>query len=261
MRLYDCFMYNKEDLILELRLNVLDKLVYKFVIVESCYDHQGNKKKLNFNINKFKKFKHKINYIVLKKFPKNLSNWERENYNRNFLEKGIKKANQNDYIMISDLDEIPKIKNKKIFEEKKFTAFNQKMIYYRFNLHNVTEPNWFGTKACKKKYLKSPQWLRNKKVKKYSFWRIDKINWNIIEEGGWHFSFVMSNNQIINKIKSFAHSEYNNKKYLKIDFIKKKIAKKKDIFDRQIKFVKIENEKKLPSYLIENKKKFISLMI
>lgn len=261
MKLYDCFMYNNEDLILELRLNVLDKIVHKFVIVESCYDHQGNKKRLNFNINKFKKFRHKINYILLKKFPKNFSNWERENYNRNFLEKGIKEANQNDYIMISDLDEIPKIKNKNIFEKKKFTVFNQKMIYYRFNLHNITEPNWFGTKVCKKKYLKSPQWLRNQKVKKYHFWRIDKINWNIVEEGGWHFSFVMNDNQIIKKIKSFAHSEYNNHRYLKKDLIREKIKKKKDIFDRKIKFSKIKDEKKLPNYLIENKKKFISLLI
>ena len=261
MHIYDCFMYNREDLILELRLNTLDKFVYKFVIVESCYDHQGNKKKLYFNIKKFKKFKNKINYIILDNFPKNLSNWDRENYNRNFLKKGIQEANQNDYIMISDLDEIPKIKNKNIFEKKKFTAFKQKMIYYKFNLQNVTEPNWFGTRACKKKYLKSPQWLRDKKVKKYSFWRFDKIDWNIINDGGWHFSFVMSNKDIINKIKSFAHSEFNNQKYLKKDFIKKKIAEKKDIFNRKIKFVKIKNEKKLPSYLTKNKIKFMSLMI
>ena len=163
--------------------------------------------------------------------------------------------------MISDLDEIPKIKNKNIFEKKKFTAFKQKMIYYKFNLQNVTEPNWFGTRVCKKKYLKSPQWLRDKKVKKYFFWRFDKIDWNIINDGGWHFSFVMSNKDIINKIKSFAHSEFNNQKYLKKNFIKNKKNVKKDIFNKKIKFEKIKNEKKLPSYLTKNKIKFMSLMI
>lgn len=219
------------------------------------------KKKLNFNIKKFKKFKKKINYIILKKFPKNMSNWERENYNRNYLEKGLKEANNDDYIMVSDLDEIPKIQNHEIFYKKKFTVFKQKMIYYKFNLQNVSNPNWFGTKACKKKYLKTPQWLRDQKVKYYPFWRMDKIKWNVIKDGGWHFSYVMSNQKIIDKIKSFAHSEYNDQKYLNINLIKKKILKRKDLFDRSNKFNKIENEKKLPEYLIKNKKKFKSLML
>ena len=261
MKLFDCFMYNNEDLVLEIRLNTLDKFVHKFIIVESCYDHQGKKKKLKFDIKKFKKFKKKINYIVLRKFPKNMSNWERENYNRNYLEKGLKDAKDNDYIMVSDLDEIPKIDDYEIFSKKKYTAFRQKMIYYRFNLLNTTRPNWFGTKACKKKHLKTLQWLREQKVKNYPFWRIDKINWNIIKDGGWHFSYVMSNQKIINKIKSFAHSEYNIQKYLNIRSIKKKISERKDLFNRSNKFKKIENEKKLPDYLVKHKKKFKSLMV
>ena len=89
MKLFDCFMYNNEDLLLELRLQTLSKFVHKFIIVESRFDHQGNKKKLNFKINNFLIFKNKIKYIVLDKFPKNLSNWERENYNRNFIVKGL----------------------------------------------------------------------------------------------------------------------------------------------------------------------------
>jgi len=261
MKLYDCFMYNNEDLILELRLNSLNKFVHKFVIVESTYDHQGNKKKLNFNLNNFKKFKDKIIYLKLTKFPKNLTSWERENFNRNYLEQGIKGAEEEDYIMISDLDEIPLIKNFDIFEKKKFTVFKQKMIYYRFNLHNITEPDWYGTRVCKKKYLKSPQWLRNQKVKSYPFWRLDKIKWNIVNDGGWHFSFVMSDFKIVQKIKSFAHDEYNQKEFIDINLIKKKIKTKKNLFNRKIKFIKITDKKFLPTYLIDNEKKFKSLMI
>ena len=262
MKIYDCFMYNNENLILELRLNSLEKFVHKFIVVESAYDHQGNKKKLNFNINKFKKFKNKIKYIVLKKFPKNLINsWDRENFNRNYIEKGIQKVKSEDYIMISDIDEIPLIKNLDIFRNKKFTVFKQKMIYYKFNLQNISEPDWYGTKACKKKYLKSPQWLRNQKVKSYPFWRIDKINWNIIENGGWHFSFVMSIHKIVEKIQSFAHNEFNKKEFVDINMIKKKINNKEDIFNRKIKFSKIKNKKILPKYILENEKKFRSFLI
>ena len=270
MKLFDCFMYNNEDLLLELRLNILEKIVHKFIIVESCYDHQGNKKKLNFDLKKFKKFKKKISYIVLKNFPKNLSNWQRENYNRNYLAKGLSQAKNEDLIMISDLDEIPNIPNINIFNKKKFTVFNQKMIYYRFNLQDVSNPNWQGTKVCKKKYLKSPQWLRSRKVKTYPYWRIDKkiwniindgVEWNIINDGGWHFSYIMNEKKIINKIKSFAHSELNNKKYLKSKLIKKKILQKKDIFGRSIKLKKIKNENILPNYLINNKKNFKNFFI
>ena len=254
-------MYNNEDLLLELRLQTLSKFVHKFIIVESCFDHQGNKKKLTFKINNFLIFKNKIKYIVLNKFPKNLSSWERENYNRNFIIKGLNDAKPEDYIMISDLDEIPKISNLKIFEKRKYTAFKQKMFYYRFNLHNISEPDWIGSKVCKKKYLKSPQWLRNQKVKKYPFWRIDKINWNIIEDGGWHFSFVMSDNSIKKKLESYAHSEFNKKNYKDINNIKKNISLKKDLFGRPFKFIKIKNQKKLPKYLLLNKKKFSKFLI
>ena len=261
MKLFDCFMYNNEDLLLELRLQTLSKFVHKFIIVESRFDHQGNKKKLNFKINNFLIFKNKIKYIVLNKFPKDLSSWERENYNRNFIIKGLNGAKPEDYIMISDLDEIPKISNLKIFEKRKYTAFKQKMFYYRFNLHNISEPDWIGSKVCKKKYLKSPQWLRNQKVKKYPFWRMDKINWNIIEDGGWHFSFVMSHNSIKKKLESYAHSEFNKKNYKDIKNIKKNISLKKDLFGRPFKFIKIKNHKKLPKYLLLNKKKFSKFLI
>ncbi len=261
MKLFDCFMYNNEDLVLELRLNTLDNIVHKFIIVESAFDHQGNKKKFNFKIRKFKKFRHKIIYLKITSFPKNLSDWERENYNRNYIKKGITNAEPNDFIMISDVDEIPLIESLDILKKKKFTVFRQKMIYYRYNLMNITEPHWFGSKVCKKKYLRSPQWLRNQKVKNYSFWRIDKINWNIVKNGGWHFSFVMSNLMIVKKIKSYAHREFNKKKFTNINLIKKRIKQKKDIFDRNIKFSKIKNEKELPEYILKNKQKFKQLMI
>ncbi len=265
MKLYDCFMYNNEDELLEVRLNILNKFVNKFIIVESLYDHQGKKKKLNFKINKFIKFKKKIRYLVLKKFPEGYDSWERENYNRNYLINGLYDANPNDYIIISDLDEIPKIINKKIFLKKKFTVFNQDMFYYKFNLKNVTEPKWMGSRACKKKHLLSPQWIRNKKIKKYPIWRLDKwiriYNWNIVEDGGWHFSFVMDSKKIKEKIRSFAHTEFNKFKYINIKNIKKNISLKKDLFNRELNFIKISTEKKLPKYLLKNKYKYENLFI
>ena len=260
MKLFDCFMYNNEDLLLDLRLNILDKHVDQFIIIESQFDHQGKEKKLNFKLENFSKFKKKIKYIILSSFPKKLSSWQRENYNRNFIINGLEDAKPNDYIMISDLDEIPKIKDKNIFEKKKYTVFNQKMFYYKFNLHNTTEPNWMGTRACKKKDLKSPQWIRNQKIKQYPIWRIknyiQKFKWNIIEEGGWHFSFVMSKKNIKKKIESFAHTEFNKSEFVDILNIEKNISMGTDLFGRGQVYKSIKVDSTYPKYLLDNIDKY-----
>ena len=86
-------------------------------------------------------------------------------------------------------------------------------------------------------------------------------NWNIVEDGGWHFSFVMNSSKIREKIRSFAHAEFNKSEYIKVKSIKKNIALKKDLFDRKLNFIKIEDERKLPKYLLRNKHKYEELFI
>ena len=84
------------------------------------------------------------------------------------------------------------------------------MFMYKLNLQNLNESNWIGSKIKKKKYIKSMQDLRNLKFKKYPFWRIDKIkNLQIINNAGWHFSYLQTPENISKKIQSFAHGEFN----------------------------------------------------
>ena len=256
MNIYDCFMYHDEDLVLDIRLNTLNDFVKNFVIVESKFDHQGNKKKLNFNLDNFKKFKDKIIYKIIENFPMNQTNWERENFQRNFILKGLTSALDEDYIIISDVDEIPNLKSLRNFQDYKYTVFEQKMFYYKINLLNKTYPIWYGSKMCKKKYLKSPQWLRNQKVKKYSFWKFYRINWNFVQNGGWHFSFLMTPENIQKKIQSFAHSEFNTNNFTNLDKISTSIKKGIDIFDREIDYQKIDFDKTFPNYILDNKNKF-----
>ena len=72
MKVYDCFMYFDEDDVLLVRLEELNKYVDYFVIIESTQSHNGEKRNLNFNINKFSKFKEKIIYKVYSDTPKNI---------------------------------------------------------------------------------------------------------------------------------------------------------------------------------------------
>jgi beta-1,4-mannosyl-glycoprotein beta-1,4-N-acetylglucosaminyltransferase len=256
MKIFDCFLYSNEDLILDVRLNTLSDYVSRFVIVEANKDHQGKEKKLNFNINNFQKFKNNITYLVIDDFPKNLTNWQRENYQRNFISNGINNAKEDDYIIISDVDEIPNLENLDSVKNNRYSVFEQKMHYYKFNLLNTTNPNWYGSRICKKKYLKSPQWLREQKIKKKFFFNFMKINWNVIENGGWHFSFLLNPDEIKNKIESFAHSEFNNSKFKNIDKIKSSIKNNIDLFDRNFNYKEVAIDSSYPKYIIENKDKF-----
>ena len=263
MKIIDCFIYNNEDLILDLRLNFLNKYIDKFVIVEAKQNHSGGtKEKFNFDMNKFLKFEKKIEYLQIKQFPNNLSDWGRENFHRNYILKALTNVNKEDFIIISDIDEIPNLENfNQIFSSKfKYTGFRQKMIYYKFNLLNNTDSDWYGSKMCRYKDLKSPQWFRNQRVKNYPFYRFNKIKWNIIENGGWHFSFIMTPNAIKDKIKSFAHTEFDKPEYTDVKEIERKIRNKQDLFGRNYEF-KIMGDKELPSYILENKEKFSDFLI
>ena len=291
MNIFDCFMYFDEEQILELRLNVLDEKVDFFVIVESIYNHRGDKRDLLFNKNKFLKFSKKIIYLVSEEIPKNVEPINenedkkekdrkyimnaiyRENAQRNLISKGIKNANKDDLIMISDVDEIPKLESldlKSIKDE--IFIFKQHMFHYKYNL---VLPNfkWTGTKAIKKKNLISPQWLRNIKDKRYPFYRIDTIfskkkytNLKVINDGGWHFTNIKTPKMIRHKFKSYLHHfEFDQTNLVESD-IENFIKKKQAIYNLKVdkRGSKLGNGetlenfdiKKLPIYIQHNLEKY-----
>ena len=283
MKILDCFMFYDEELLLDIRMNILNDFVDYFVIVESKYYHNGKERNLKFNKNNYSRFKDKIIYIVHDEKPNGI--WEineddkrdiishkkivnahlRENHQRNFIEKGLSKSKSDDLILISDVDEIPNLDNldfKKI--NTKIILFAQDMLYYKFNLQ-LPELIWTGTKACKKKDLESPQWLRKVKDRKYPFYRIDTyfskkkyINCEIINNGGWHFTNLKTAEEIEYKLKSYLHHiEFDKNPVSKkeiSEIIKNKIA----IYDlsvdqRQDKF----GGKKLKKYALEKLPNFL----
>ena len=287
MNLYDCFMYFDEDLLLDLRLNYLSKFVKKFVISEATYTHNGSKKELRFDINKFKKFKDKIIYIIVDEQPKNilelidgetkdkraekliLNGMARDYFQRENLNRGLANVSNEDIILISDLDEIPNLEN---FDSSKIknniVIFEQKMFYYKLNLL-YEDFKWFGTKAVKHKNFLSPQWLRNIKGRKYPFWRLDTLfskkkysNLLFVNNGGWHFTCLRTAEELEKKLLNFAHHYEFEESGLKLDNIKKLIQEKRIIYDykadqREYKWSgkstlkKISNDL-LPSYVSSN---------
>ena len=262
MAIYDCFQYFNEDHILDLRFNVLNKYVDYFVISESTKTHQGSKKKLNFNINNFPKFKKKIIYLIadykdeIFNDNKNHKGGESiiEQHQRNYIINGLKNANDEDLVIISDSDEIPDLdKLSQINSKTKFTAFSQKMFMYKLNLQNIDESNWMGSRLVLKKNLVTPQKIRNIKFKNYPFWRFDKKNLQIIN-GGWHFSFLHNPSDIAKKVKAYSHGEFNKEEFIDENKIAEKISKNVDIFDRKFNLKKINIDESYPKFIRENVK-------
>ena len=260
MAIYDCFQYFNEDHVLDLRFNILNDSVDYFVISESTRNHQGEKKKLNFNINNFGKFKHKIKYVVAD--YQNKIDFEGhaggeslvEQHQRNSLSEGIVNANDNDLIILSDSDEFPDLtKLNQIKKNAKFIAFSQTMFMYKLNLQNLNESSWIGSKMSLKKNFPTPQKLRNLKFKEYPFWRVDKIKLQTIK-GGWHFSYLQKPSDIAKKIRSFSHGEYNKKELVDEKKIEEKILNNEDIFNRGYELKKIDIDNAYPDFIRKNKK-------
>ena len=292
MKIFDCFMYFDEEVVLDVRLNTLDKYVDYFVIVESSFTHKGDNKNLMFNHNKFEKFKNKIIYLAYDKQPKGIevvnendSEGEksrkyilnaalRENGQRNFIQNGLNKAEDNDIILISDVDEIPNLSEVNFNNiSEKIIMFHQDMFYYKFDL-KIPNLLWTGTKGCRKKYLLSPQWLRNVKDRKYFPFRIDILfsekkynSVKFISNGGWHFSNIKTAEQIEYKLKSYLHHREFDEQSLSVEEIQNIIENKKAIYDLKVdkrvnkigdgsKLVKIKFEK-LPIYIQQNKHNYM----
>ena len=148
---------------------------------------------------------------------------------------------------------------------KKFGIFLQNFYNYRFNLFNPYESPWEGTKVCKKKDLKSIDFMREKvkgKNLKYSFYRIDKEkSIRLFSNGGWHFNNLLTPEEISKKLKTFAHHEYSHDKFSSIEVIKDKIERKIDLFNQGEQYVKVNINNTFPEYLLNNTSKFKKYII
>ena len=295
MKIYDCFQFFDEEMLLDLRLNIMDKYVDKFVITEATYMHNGNPKELIFDINKFSKFKDKIIYIVVDKQPPDLfkisekdnnkqdtrgqklilNGYKRDNYQRQMAQQILDKIEPEDWIIINDIDEIPNLKHFDLRKIKnKLVIFKQQIFFFKFNLL-YSSNYWFGSRACKKKNFISPQWLRDLKSKKYPLWRLDitfsKKKYNdifYIDDGGWHFTNIKSPEDIEKKLLNYTHHDEFEKSGLNLEDLRNKIKEKKALYDhgadqKQYKWASETTLDKIglsamPDYLRENYKKYVN---
>lgn len=249
--IWDCFSFFNELELLELRLHTLDKVVDRFVLVESTKDYMNRPKPLIFQENKdrYAEFLDRIVHVAVEDAPDDPDPWSRENHQRMCINRGLVEAADDDVVLVSDLDEIPRpgmVQRYACLPGVKL--FRQDMHYYFFNLR-ATQHEWCGSAMCLKKDMGSPQRLRNiRDAIRPGFCRI--------QNGGWHFSFLGGVERIIHKIESFAHHEFNLDKFKDPEAIKERIRQGRDLFDREIVFELQAIDDSYPPYLVDNLERY-----
>ncbi len=247
----DCFTFYNELDMLDFRLDYLYNSVDYFVLVESTFSHSGNKKELYYKKNKkrFEIYHDKIIHVIVEDMPNTNNAWDNESHQRRCIDRGISKLNltDNDILIISDLDEIiDRNTLSKINNFNGIMALKQDLYYY--NVTSKFKKPWFSAKILNYKTYcnlnKDPQ-----KIRHYS----DHVL-NIIEKGGWHFSYFGNTDFIKNKIKNFAHQELNKSIFLDDTYINDKINKCMDLYGRNFECIKINIEDN--TYLPENYSKY-----
>ena len=207
-KVYDCFPFFNEFELLKIRLNELDPVVDYFVLVESIETQRGNPKELYFQHNKelFAEYLPKIIHVVIEEAHPEFSLWERENFQRNCILRGLKGCDPDDLILISDVDEIPRgllipFAAKKL-QSSEFFAVGFEMTMYRFQLNrmNPQDALWAGTIATTYRNLarKKPQFFRDRRSKYWAF-----------KNAGWHFTWMGGRERIRQKMRSVVEGKDN----------------------------------------------------
>lgn len=216
-------MFMNELELLELRLMTLYNVVDYFVLIEAGVTHSGKPKLLHYNENKdmFSKYSDKIIHIKVDTLPFKDA-WKNENYNRNLLMEGISNAMPDDYIMVSDVDEIPNPLTLMQGINNNYNVFTlrQKLFYYYINC--LQNQLWAGTVISKRNKMNTMQGLRD----------IRNSGINLLSDGGWHYSFLGGDERIRIKLESYAEIQTNNNTVNNKEHILKCLKTGDDLFNR-----------------------------
>jgi len=254
-KLIDCFTFYNEIDMLTHRLETLYNVVDYFVLVEATLTHVGKPKEMYYSKDLFKKYSDKIIHIIVDDFPYNentincLKNeqWSNEKFQRNCITRGFFNLNltDNDLIIVSDVDEIPDPKTLNLIkngEIKVNSVYQFEQDFYYYNIESRMDHLWYFSKIFRYGWFLTTEYTLDDLRMKW---------FETIPNGGWHLSYFGTPSFISNKIKNFAHQEFNSDTFTKEESIEQRIKNGIDIYDRNIKIIKYDvklNERLPPNY-------------
>jgi len=230
MAVYDCFIFNDELDLLDIRFQELGNVVDRFVIVEATKTFSGKPKPLYLrdNLNRFLPILGKLTHVMVDDFPNTNNPWDIERHQRNCILRGLEQCKGTDIIAISDCDEII---SREVFTP--YTPFNDiqalEMDMYYYDMHTKGDDKWYFAKIapCITVRQMQPHGIRN------------AAKYGIITNAGRHLSFFGGVDAIIKKIESFSHQEYNTPEFKNRVRIQTAIDQGVDLFGRGIQFKKV----------------------
>ena len=263
-KIYDCFLFSNEIELLEFRMKILEPYIDYFLIVESPFSFQGNKKEMTFNNNKHLFDKYKIIHGVYENLPyvgnvngKRSRGKKNEWCSRDFMLTLLKDADPEDIILLSDIDEIPNMdslckdlhlleyENLHLLKHKNHHSIGTKMLLFYYYMNYLSTQAWSGTVACKLKNFNKPHKVRKNR------------GYNAVENGGWHYSYLGGPERIINKMQTLGSTQLNQKKFTDINNIELCLTRIKDVYGRgSIKISKVDTIKYGPDCIGEFIKKY-----
>lgn len=236
---YDCFMFFNEFDLLELRCNELKPLGVTHVLCEATSTHSGQPHTPLFELQKerFKEFN--IKHIIVD-FPEKMNAWEREGYQRESLRQGLFDAKPDDWIIVSDVDEIPRSSALGNLTEDLNVL---DMSFYFYGINMKLGGNWRVAHVVRYGAMSEPL----NSYKKHS-------EGHIIFNAGWHFSCLGGKQEIIKKLRAYAHTEHNTDEiFNSLDECLKTGQHFGNDYQR---FRRVRIDDSYPAYILENMDKF-----
>ena len=248
MDIYDGFIFFNELELLDIRLHELNEVVHRFVLVEATKTFSGKDKPLYFEENKslFKPFIDKIIHVVVDDLPTHEGTWNAEYFQRRSIARGFANCDLNDWIILSDADEIPRASAIVKFQPSEGAQILSLLSCYYYVNCITTQP------ITSARILNYGYFLRKGRDAQKTRWKI----FPQIHNAGWHFSYLGGVEKIQLKIDSFAHQELNLPKYNSREWLEKAIHSQKDLFKREIEWKIVPLDSTWPAYLLANQDKF-----
>jgi len=265
MKIYDCFTFYHELDLLELRLTELYDVVDHFVLVEGRTTYTSRWKPYYFDEHRarFAKWMDKIIHIKVDDMPGHADAWVNDRFQRDQIYRGIVDADPTDLIMVSDLDEIIRPAAVEQMRRSQQSLFALRMPIYNFKFNYMKESpdryNIWGM-AGHRSYFEDikPDAFRQLRFNFFDHtYQYNQDGIEVIEHGGWHFGYMGDKDWLLDKAKSFAHTEVNKPEFLEQIDPDASIAAGKS-WDRSSgdKYVIVELDSYFPQTLVNNREKY-----
>ena len=282
--IYDCFIFFNELELLELRLHELAGVVDKFVLVEATRTHSNQPKPLHFSENRerFADFADQIIHVVVDDAPPTDKYFFIERFQRNAIARGLRDCRPDDWVLVSDVDEIPKAATvARVSRAEPFStswparaahgAFNSRLTQtlfrwkgwrrlrrnhhpfilkfeqsfhcYYLNCVSVQPRYWYGTRMLRFRDFTSAEEVRHSGRR-------------VVRDGGWHFTFMGGAERIRGKIQAYSHTEFNQPQFTQAAAIDERINRGDSLFgdDAQMEIISVDDS--FPRYLVEHPERF-----